>query len=73
MATTATRLHLHPERDRFSRCTSLKIGYGSHREAFDAAEQQMEDGRVHPGCHITPYRCNECGQWHVYNRRIVEV
>lgn len=73
MATTATRRHWHPERERFSRCTSRKVGYASYREAFDAADLLMEGGMVMPGCHITPYRCSECGQWHVYNRRIVKV
>jgi hypothetical protein len=31
----------------------------------------MMAGRVDPGCHITPYLCDDCRRWHTRNRRIV--
>lgn len=31
----------------------------------------MQHGRVNPGCHITPYQCDECREWHLANRVIV--
>lgn len=53
------------------RCESLKVGYGSYDEALQAAELMMLEGRVDPGCHITPYACDRCPEYHVANRRIV--
>lgn len=53
------------------RCESRKVSYPNKAAALDASERLMEQGRVEPGCHITPYECRECGDWHVYNRRIV--
>lgn len=49
----------------------MKLGYVGKADALDAAERVMEQGRVSPGCHITPYLCTLCGDWHLYNRRIV--
>lgn len=71
MASSATRKHLDPAKEYLSHCTSLKIGYATRSQAFDAAELLMQEGRVNPGCHITPYECRDCGQWHVFNRPIV--
>lgn len=73
MASSATRKHLRTDRERLTHCASLKQAFRSHAEAFDAAEVFMSDGCVEPGCHITPYHCTVCGDWHVYNRRIVRV
>ena len=53
------------------RGASQKACYPTKLIALDAAEVMMEKGWVHPGCHITPYRCPDCGQWHVGNRQIV--
>ena len=53
------------------RCASQKVSFASHAEAWDAAERMMDQGKVWPGCHMTPYACADCGRWHVYNRRIV--
>lgn len=58
-------------RDVTVRCVSYKIGYPTYDAALDGAERQMERGHVMPGCHITPYQCDECGEWHIYNRIIV--
>ncbi len=33
----------------------------------------MEQGKVDPGCHQTPFLCADCGRWHVANRVIVRV
>jgi len=68
----------HPTRQRvdlralgFRRCTSQKVGYRTYDEALDAAELMMQRGRVRAGCHITPYQCDRCHEWHVANRVIV--
>lgn len=53
------------------RCTSFKAEYVSLAQAEDAAEDQMDAGFVRPGCHLTPYLCEECGRWHLANRQIV--
>jgi len=71
MASSPTRHHIPVEKARFSRCPTTKIGYATRNEAFDTAETMMQQGNVMRGCHITPYQCDECGQWHVYNRQIV--
>ena len=70
MASHATRLHMRV--DRLTRkCETLKIGYLTRDDALDACEGQMLAGRVSPGCHIMPYRCELCGEWHTRNQRIV--
>ena len=71
MASRATRQHVNPLKVRV--CVSEKVGYGSYAEALDACEVLMLKGQVSPGCHQTPYECGSCGEWHTYNRRIVEV
>ena len=73
MASSPTRKRIVPERERnyLSKCSSLKTGFPTKREALDHAEDLMELGRVKPGCHLTPYLCDECHDWHVYNRTIV--
>ena len=69
MASYPTRLAVNLNTAR--RCTSQKLGFATKDEALDTAERMMERGAVNPGCHITPYECRDCRQWHVYNRRIV--
>jgi hypothetical protein len=54
-----------------NRCTSQKTSYANYSEALTAAEQIMERGHVTRGCHITPYLCDSCDRWHVWNRPIV--
>ncbi len=49
----------------------MKIGYETYDDALTAAELQMDSGAVKPGCHITPYRCDDCGAFHLWNRVIV--
>lgn len=71
MASSPTRLHVDPVHA--CRCPSQKVGYPTKDEALTQAEVQMERGAVNPGCHITPYPCDECGEWHVANRVIVPV
>lgn len=68
MASSPARRHLTRVT---RRCVTHKVGFRTYLQALDAAERLMEQGRVHPGCHITPYRCADCGEWHVYNRIIV--
>lgn len=49
------------------------MGYATYDRALDVAELMMEKGEVNPGCHITPYACDDCGEWHVANRVIVPI
>lgn len=53
------------------RCVSFKIGYATKDDALTAAERMMDEGKVRPGCHITPYFCPLCHEWHVANRQII--
>lgn len=55
------------------RCRSLKVSYTSKDEALTIAERMMLQDLVNPGCHITPYLCDWCGQWHVKNKMIVPI
>ena len=71
MASRPTRASIDILRAR--RCESQKVGWLSRSAALDAADLMMAHGHVEPGCHITPYRCELCDQWHVFNRRIVDV
>lgn len=73
MASSSTRLHVPIAHRHLRKCPSEKIGYPHKGAALDAAEVMMRQDRVNPGCHITPYSCDECGEWHVRNRRIVAV
>jgi len=68
MASSPTRLHLDVDH---LRCESHKVTYRTKADALDAAEALMLADRVSPGCHITPYLCQDCGHWHVWNRVIV--
>jgi hypothetical protein len=70
MARTRTRWHLDPARI-YRRCVSQKVSFRTRQDALDRAERQMEAGQVNPGCHIVPYECPDCGQWHLTNRIIV--
>lgn len=72
MASTATRQRRpFPPPGRW--CESWKVSYANREAALDGAERGMEVGAVSPGCHLTPYACEDCGRWHVANRRIVPV
>lgn len=55
----------------YPRCTSGKAGYRDRAAALDQAEALMAQGTVQPRCHLTPYRCDRCGEWHLYNRRVI--
>ena len=50
---------------------TLKIGHPTREAALTACEAMMLAGRVEPGCHVMPYRCDDCGEWHTRNQRIV--
>jgi hypothetical protein len=70
VASRATRLSIDPVKTLLSKCDSKKIGYRTFCEALDQAEAFMRLGRVHVGCHLTPYRCAACGDYHLFNRKI---
>ena len=69
MASRHTRMRLNPAR--IVKCTTFKRGYATHEEAHAAAELTMQNEQVSPGCHIMPYLCDRCGEYHNANRRIV--
>lgn len=71
MASSPTRFSLDVERQYLERCATCKRGFPTKAAALDVAEQMMDDGQVNPGCHITPYLCPVCHEWHVTNRVIV--
>lgn len=71
MASTPTRGKVRERSGFFRKCVSQKVGYATHDEAWTAAEAAMEAGRVSPGCHLTPYECGDCQDWHIRNRVIV--
>lgn len=71
MASSPTRLAVNPLDARL--CESRKACFRTKNEALDIAEKMMELRRVHPGCHLTPYQCCNCGRWHIYNRVIVDL
>lgn len=52
------------------RCVSKKLPFLTHEDAHQFSEYLMRKEVVKPGCHITPYECQHCGWWHVYNRKI---
>ncbi len=72
MASKPTRLSLRTDKLDVT-CETGKVSYATRDRALDGAERAMEAGRVDPGCHLTPYLCGDCGDWHVRNRRIVHV
>lgn len=71
MASTPTRMHIDVAHRWLERCVTNKRGFPTKAIALDVAEQMMSDDQVQPGCHITPYPCKVCGEWHVTNRVIV--
>lgn len=74
MASNPTRKRIRAGSDEFERlvrCTSQKVSARSYGEALSMAERMMNRGAVNPGCHITPYLCEECGEFHVWNKPIV--
>lgn len=71
MASSPTRQHYDMRRFSLSKCASQKRCYPDKARALDAAEHLMDEGRVNPGCHLTPYLCPDCRSWHIGNRRIV--
>lgn len=73
MASSKTRQKVRLRDVGVKTCVSQKVSYADYDEALQAAEVMMLEGRVDPGCHITPYRCRDCSDWHVWNRPIVVV
>jgi len=73
MASRPTRRRMRVTDVDFRKCASQKIGYATKDAALDAAEATMRRGNVQPGCHLTPYLCDACGEWHIYNRQVVAV
>lgn len=73
VASRPTRMRVDLRALSFRRCESQKVGYPTYEQALDAAERAMALDKVLPGCHITPYACPDCGEWHNANRRIVQV
>jgi hypothetical protein len=71
MASYPTRHHMRGDQVARKCATTLKIGYADRAAALDACEATMRAGRVEPGCHVMPYRCDDCGEWHTRNQRIV--
>jgi len=71
MASYPTRKQVNQRASSFRRCPTQKVGYATKDLALNAAERLMETGKVRPGCHITPYECDQCPEWHVANRIIV--
>ena len=72
MASTPTRKHLSIPR-MHGKCVTFKMGYASREDALDGCERSMDQGLVSPGCHLMPYACDQCGEWHIRNVRIVQV
>ena len=70
MASRPTRQRLDPNRLE-RKCETQKVGYRTRAAALTAAERMMDAGRVQPGCHITPYLCRSCGEYHNANKVIV--
>jgi hypothetical protein len=68
-----TRLKINVARVEYIKCDTRKKGYATKGEALDAAELMMELGQVNAGCHMTPYLCPFCQEFHVSNRVIVPV
>lgn len=73
MASSPTRQRIKVGAPGFRRCPSQKVGFPHYDAALDAAELMMAQGKVNPGCHIVPYECDECAEWHVGNRVIVNI
>jgi hypothetical protein len=73
MASSPTRGRVKTTTGYFRKCESLKVGYPTYAEALDAAERSMARGAVKPGCHLTPYECDRCDEWHIANRVIVPI
>lgn len=71
MGRRSTRQRVNLNSSAFRRCPSQKAGFATKALALDAAERMMDQGKVRPGCHITPYPCEQCPEWHVANRIIV--
>lgn len=70
MASRATRQHVRVDR-LMRKCESFKVGYATRALALDACEAGMLAGRVSPGCHLMPYACDLCGEWHMRNVQVV--
>lgn len=73
MASSPTRQRVDLNAVGVRRCVSQKVGYGTYDDALTACERMMDAGKVKPGCHMTPYECDECSEWHVGNKVIVTV
>lgn len=71
IATRPTRQKVSLRQLGARRCVSQKVGYATREEAQRVAELMMVQDKIAPGCHFTPYRCDQCPEWHIYTRRIV--
>lgn len=71
MASSPTRQRISVASFGFRRCESQKVGFSTYDEALTVAERMMDANKVKPGCHITPYVCDRCGEYHVANCIIV--
>lgn len=71
VASSPTRLTLDP--DDACKCESRKMGFDTAEAAHSIVEKMMEQGHVERGCHLTPYECRDCGEWHIYNRVVVQL
>ena len=67
-----TRIRIDPQR-LSRRCDTQKVCHPTREAALDTCEAQMQAGRVMPGCHLVPYQCGRCGDWHVGNKTIVHL
>jgi hypothetical protein len=70
MASSPSRMRVRVDR-LMRRCSTFKVGYATRAEALDACEAGMLAGRVSPGCHLMPYACDLCSQWHMRNVQVV--
>lgn len=70
MASRPTRQRLRGDQIR-RRCETFKVGFATREDALAGCEQAMDKGLVSPGCHLMPYLCDRCGEWHMRNHRIV--
>jgi len=72
MGSSPTRQKIRVDR-LVRKCPTFKVGYATRALALDGCERAMDAGSVSPGCHIKPYLCDECSEWHLFNQRIVFV
>ena len=52
-------------------CSSLKLSYRSEhaaRHALDSLQSRRRRGHTMKRRPVQPYRCRECGEWHLGSR-----